>query len=274
LGGYGGFGGGGGGGGADPGPVGQFGGGLGGFGGGNGGGWATGGGSGGGGGGGLGGAIFSNQGSITLINDTFTGNTAAGGRGGWAGSGGNSHPGASGQGLGGAVFVRNGALNAVFDTFSRNAAAQGGTDVYVLADNFIGGYNMHPGTGEATAVLIDDVLGQSRSPVSDFVAASNFTASPPVLAGSSHDFVSNNPAVGGLPASAVLNAASADPRLGHLAAHGGPTPTLAPLSGSPVRATGVTAYYPGTKKVIAVDQRGVARNPMTPDLGACEFAVL
>ena len=60
-------------------------------------------GGGGGGGAGVGGAIFSNAGSITLVNDTFTGNTASGGTGGVDNS--PSYQGAPGSGYGGAVFV-------------------------------------------------------------------------------------------------------------------------------------------------------------------------
>ena len=83
-----------------------------------------------GGGGGLGGAVFSNQGTITLTNDTFTANTAQGGAAG----------GTAGAGYGGAVFARNGTLTATFDTFSVNTVSNGdgsagqGSDVYVLAD--------------------------------------------------------------------------------------------------------------------------------------------
>ena len=88
-------------------------------------------GSGGAGGGGaaLGGAIFSNGGSITLVNDTLTGNVAHGGTGAQVG-----------DGAGGAVFAVNGTVAATFVTFSANGALDGsdnhldGTDLYVVTD--------------------------------------------------------------------------------------------------------------------------------------------
>jgi hypothetical protein len=279
-GGPGGFGGGGGGGGVYGDGPGGFGGGgagggikggQGGFGGGHGGASSLGGGAGGG-GAGLGGGIFCNQGSIVLVNDTFTANTAAGGL---AGSRGPGTPYANvtpGQGLGGAVFCRNGTLVAIFDTFSGNTAARGGTDVYVLRDASNGGNKTSPAYSPAKAELVNDIFGQSSAPVCDFVAASNDGASPPVLV-ASRDFISNNPAAGGLPGGAVVNAAGANPQLGPLADNGGPTETMAPLGNSSVRATGVTIDYPGTKKVIAIDQRGIARNFQHPDLGAFEVTL-
>ncbi len=79
AGGAGGFGGGGGGGGSGESPGRD---GFGGIGGGKGGSGSIDSGGGGGGGAGLGGGIFSNGGSLTLVNDTFTGDTAQGGAGG------------------------------------------------------------------------------------------------------------------------------------------------------------------------------------------------
>jgi hypothetical protein len=169
--------------------------------------------------------------------------------------------------MGGAVFCRGGLLNAVFDTFSGNTAGHGGTDVYVLSDSSDGGNYTSPGSGAATAVLTDDVLGQSRSPVSDFAAASNDGASWPALSGS-HDFISNN-APGGMPQSAVVNAPGADPDLGHLGMNGGPTPTMVPNPGSPLLAAGVAADYPGTTTEIQTDKRGADRSYYF-DIGACE----
>ncbi len=207
----------------------------------------------GGGGAGLGGGIFSNQGTLTLTNDTFTANTASGG------SGGND-----GQGLGGAVFERNGTLNATFDTFTSNTADQGGTDVYVLSDKSDGGNSTSPysGTGTASATLINDILGQSSASVSDFVAATNAGASAPTLTGSTNDLIANNPGTGGLTGT---NITVGDPGLGSLAANGGPTETFALTTANTMAiAQGAT----GTG--ITTDQRGVARAG-TPDLGAYEY---
>ncbi len=241
-GGAGGFGGGGGGGGYAN--VGGFGGGRAGS-----GGYGSSGG-GGGGGAGLGGALFSNAGTLTLTNDTFTNNTAGGGLGGAGGGTAAGVAGSAGMGLGGAVFVSNGSLTATFDTFSGNTANQGGTDVYVLSN----------GSGaQASASLVDDILGQTANTVSDFVANTNGGGTAPNLTGSSNDLVRVNPSTGGLTASAVVS--SADPLLSPLAGNGGPTQTMALQAGSPAIGAGITVSG------ISTDQRGLMR-PATPSLGA------
>jgi large repetitive protein len=205
---------------------------------------------GGGGGGGMGGGLFANGGTLTLINDTFTDNTAQGGSGGFGGAG---ESGIGGDGYGGAVFLRNATLTAEFDTFSNNTAAQGGTDIYVLSD----------GSGtQASAALVDDILGQTSNTVSDFVANSINSGAAPNLSGSSNDLVRNNPTSGGLPASAVIS--SADPQLSPLANNGGPTQTMALLPGS-------RAIDAGTPIVgVTTDQRGFTRPASDPSLGAFE----
>ena len=115
---------------------------------------------------GLGGGIFSNGGSIVLVDDTFTENSANGGGGGtgW-------DYGQNGSGLGGTVFVRNADLDATFVTFSGDTATNGGgsagsaSEVYVLGD----------GNGSAVpAIFIDDILGGCNcSQTSDFVASTS-----------------------------------------------------------------------------------------------------
>ncbi len=246
-GGAGGFGGGGGGGGAAPAGGSSFGGGSGS----SGSAYTTSGsgafarGGGGGGGGGMGGSLFANGGTLTLINDTFTANTAQGGDSGYYGGGG-------GSGFGGAVFIRNSTLTAEFDTFSSNTAAQGGTDVYVLSD----------GSGnQATASLVDDILGQTNNSVSDFVANNINSGTAANLTGSSNDLVRNNPSSGGLPISAVIS--SDDPQLSSLADNGGPTPTMAIASGSPAFHAGIAVAG------VTTDQRGQPRLD-APSLGAFE----
>ncbi len=79
----------------------------------------------GGGGAGMGGGIFSNGGTLTLTNDSFNGNTAAGGAGGQVVT--SQSPtsifAGGGSGYGGAVFLLNGSLNATSDTFRGNTAS-------------------------------------------------------------------------------------------------------------------------------------------------------
>jgi hypothetical protein len=233
AGGAGGFGGGGGGGGDKDGGGGTKGGG--GFGGGSGGNGDKSTGGGGGGGGGMGGAIFSNAGTLTLVNDTFTGNTAAGGQGGKHAS--------NGSGDGGAVFALNGNLMATFDTFSVNSAGQG-TDVYVLSE----------GAGnQADAYFINDILASSNQ---NFVAYNFDGGIFPNMMGSEDNVVTGND---GLPFSAVIS--SKDPGLSSLGDYGGPTPTMTINDNSSAfgQGTPYTAY--------TTDQRGYTR-PTNPSLGA------
>jgi Bacterial Ig-like domain (group 3) len=210
------------------------------------------GGPGGGGSGGaaLGGGIFSNGGSVTLVDDTFTDNSATGGAGGSAAT--SDKEGTAGDGYGGAVFVRNGTLTATFTTFSADTIADGdgtnaaGSEVYILGD----GAGVVP-----QATLIDDILGQSgSSTVSDFASGAVNGGVLPDLSASSHDLVTNNASSGGLPGAAVV--ATGDPMLGALASNGGPTQTMAPQFGSPAIGAGVAANYPGTSNAITTDQSG------------------
>jgi hypothetical protein len=264
-GGQGGFGGGGGGGGifSGAGAAGGFGGGAGT----KGGGVADAAGGPGGGGAGLGGGIFSNGGSLTLVNDTFTGNTATGGFG-----GDEYYPSVAGSGYGGAVFAVNGTLSATFDTFSSNAADAGGyagtgdgTDVYVLTDLTDAGIH---GGGAFTGTFVDDILGQSSATTSDFVANSTSGGTTPSLT-AQYDLISNNsPSIGsGLPAGPTV--IGGDPQLFALLSNGGPTSTLALMPTSPAIATGIPADFPGTQTPITTDQRGDSRGA-TPALGAYE----
>ena len=200
---------------------------------------------------------------ITLVNDTFTANSAIGGAG---GSG--RHSGGTGSGFGGAVFAVNGTVTATFVTFSANTAQDGasnaldGTDVYVLATMSL------PGSG-SVVTLTDDILGQATSLTSDFVA--NYFNAPagPGMYGQ-NDLISNNsPSTTAEPNSTGFTGAvpiTGDPKLGPLANNGGPTETMALLAGSPAISAGVAV------EGITTDQRGVAR-VFTPDIGAYEYSV-
>ncbi len=253
-GGNGGFGGGGGGQGGSGVPPG----GRGGFGGGAGGSSLADVGSGGGGGAAFGGAIFSTAGTLTLLNDTFTQNTATGGGAGTGGSGA-----AAGQADGGAVFLRNGTLTANFDTFSSNTVTSGNSvagtasDIYVLSD----------GSGnQATATVTNSILGQnSATLVVDFFATTNAGGTTPNLAACTHDLVSSNPVSFGLP-NTVTGTNPDFANNGALAFNGGPTETIA-LSSASVSALGQATTSTG----VTLDQRGAHRNTSTPDLGAFEL---
>ncbi len=282
----GGFGGGGGGGGSlspgsEEGGLGGFGGGGGGgsfgypslFGGGKGGSWLYIGG--GGGGAGLGGGIFNNQGTITLADDTFTGNSARGGSGGISGSDSGVGAGAAGEGLGGAVFTRNGSIDATFVTFSGNTAADGATDLYVLSDVSSGGDGSSPPKlprGSATAQLVNCILGQNgATTVADFFAwgdtIGGFTATAPSFTGSTDNLVTlNGGGSDGLPAGALVSGTNPHFAAAGLSKNGGATKTIA-LTAASTAAIGTGATGTG----VAVDERGVARAAV-PDLGAFAFS--
>ena len=216
----------------------------------------------------MGGGIFSNGGSLTLVNDTFTGDAAEGGLG---GSGNPGSASSNGFGYGGAVFAVNGTLNATFDTFSGNTAVTNqngfhvdGTDVYVLTDTGSG----IRGNGSLSGAFVDDILGQTSANTSDIAASSAGDASAPILT-ASYDLISNNsPSSGtGLPASGPGMQIGVDPQVETLASNGGPTQTLALSLTSPAVATGITADFPATTTPVTTDQRGFLRGA-APNIGA------
>jgi large repetitive protein len=235
--------------GGGPGALGRIGGG---FGGGTGGTAGKSSGGGGGGGAGFGGGIFSNGGSLTLFNDTFTGDTAAGGAGGTG-----STPGNAGHGFGGAVFSFGGSLDATFVTFSSNTAQNG-------AGNALDGTDVSGSVFAGT--FVDDILGHSTATTSDFVAFSAGENEPTLTA--QYELISNNnPSIGGTGLPSGPTVLIGDPMLGALLSNGGPTPTMALMSTSPAIGAGITADYPSTNTPITTDQRGYSR-ATTPDIGA------
>ncbi|KAB2922938.1 MAG: IPTL-CTERM sorting domain-containing protein, partial [Candidatus Contendobacter sp.] len=219
----------------------------------------TGGGStganGGGGGLGAGGAIFNHQGTLSLLNTTLSGNTAAGGSGGINAT--------SGQGLGGGIFNLNGSVSLSFSTLARNTAANGGGEVFNLSHEAASGI-----TAQAAALtLSNSILALSTGGVDALVnqqragaAAATVTATDPNIV----DTLSN--LGGAVNGSGIL---TTNPQLGAFADNGGPTQTLALLTGSPAINAGTNAGCPAT------DQRGFTRPQPSGgacDLGAYEFA--
>src|SRR6185436_5748544 len=88
--------------------------------------------SGGGGGAGFGGSVFNNQGTVTVINSTLSGNTAQGGSGGTSTD---AQPAANGgSGFGGGIFNRTGSVTVVNATLAFNIVTGGtGTTVGTTA---------------------------------------------------------------------------------------------------------------------------------------------
>ncbi len=193
-------------------------------------------GGGGGGGAGMGGAVFNHGGSVSVVNSTFSGNSAAGGAGG-RGNGG------AGQGLGGAIFNRNGTLDVLAATFTGNA----GGGIYNLGD-----------AGGAASATIDGTILANSSGGSDFVSATNAGGSASAIG--DDDLIESESGFSG----SVVS--TADPQLGPLADNGGPTATHEPAETSPAIDAATTLAAPAT------DQRGETRpQGAANDIGAVEF---
>lgn len=211
----------------------------------------------GGGGAGMGGAIFNDAGSLSIVNSTFTGNSASGGAGG-AGA-------AGGSGFGGAIFNYSATLNIQSSTLARNAvtAASGGTadggEVYSLDDRgCANGGNTCNGGSASTFDLENSIFSNSQGSVHDIAiivdkppAAGTFSGLI-VMSYDNTQFAISN-LVG-----------SADPLLSPLGNYGGWTPVLVPHKGS--------AAIDAVTCIVAVDQRGVARpQGSSCDVGAVEY---
>jgi len=107
-------------------------------------------GSGGGGGAGFGGTIFNNDGAVTIINSTFSGNSAVGGNGG----NGMTDEGMGGVGAGGAVFNYLGVFTATNSTFSGNTGLGGnGGNAGCRTDGGTCGVNGNGGNGLGGALF-------------------------------------------------------------------------------------------------------------------------
>ena len=206
-----------------------------------------------GGGAGMGGGIFTNGGTITVTNSSFQGNAAIAG----ALTG-------EGQSLGGVIFARNGSVTINNSTLSGNTAASGGRGAYVLSDASNGGNNSSPGSGSATVVINNSILGQPDNSVSDFVANTNAGGAAVTISGS-NNLIRNNPTTGGFTGGIV---SSSDPLLGSLDNNGGPTQTMALANNSPALNAGSNP----AAAALTTDQRGsgFTRAIGTVDIGAFE----
>ncbi len=216
----------------------------------------------------LGGAIY-NQGTLTILDDTFTHNIAQGGVGsvGGAAEGGAIYSGGTlnitnstftgnrviaGEGfggtvapaLGGALFNAGGLLTVNFSTISGNTNATAG-----------GVQGIYSAAGQTR--LYDNIIGQSDPTVSDVVVTGG---------GSLIAFYNLITKMSG-PVDQVYHPVTGDPLLGALQANGGPTPTMALSAGSP--AIGVDNAQITTP--LTTDQRGFYR-ALPEDIGAYQFS--
>ncbi len=210
------------------------------------------------GGGAYGGGI-ANQGEASFINCTLSGNTAQGGPGGKGGNGASTagNGGNGGDAYGGGIYNTN--TTSLLHCTVANCSAIGGTNGLAGSGAFAG----QPGT-----------VGRSRgSGVSNGGGAFNLKNT--ILGTNSVGGVGYGTFVDqGNNISAdktlVLGASSkvnTDPKLGPLAANGGPTQTMLPLPGSPA------VHAADLVEGLDVDQRGLPR-PATldvpSDIGAVE----
>jgi len=212
---------------------------------------------------GLGGAILSdgNEAVLTLIDSTVSNNTAQSGGGGLA-LGGNfalSNVTISGNrsqsDFGGGVYLFSdgrGSLNNV--TIANNSAALKGGGAFIENSAFI---------------------GVSPKVTNSVIAGNTATGGEPDCSGAidtAYDLIGNGAGCLG-PAAAKHDlvgtaVAPIDPKLGPLAANGGPTPTRALLTGSPaIDAGNPAAPGSGNGACEATDQRGAHR----PGGAACDI---
>jgi uncharacterized repeat protein (TIGR01451 family) len=232
---------------------------------------------GGGGGAGMGGAIFNHFGRVNLLNSTLVANTAWGGHGG--GSPG-SPGGGGGAGLGGAVFNLSGVVTIENSTLAGNAAIggihgsnQNATDGLGLGGAVFNHFqsagigNTVPAattTAVATRLTLEDSILANSVGSAGVADCFNDTGNVASIVTLGINLVESS----GAGANACGAVVAVDPMLGPLGNHGGPTPTVMPLPGSPALHQ-ATNCPPPTE-----DQRGRAR-PFGPgcDIGAVEVSM-
>jgi uncharacterized repeat protein (TIGR01451 family) len=278
-----------------------------------------------------GGGLYVNGGSVTLTNDTLSGNAVNGGNGGLAGNGGEVHlsefagnyaegsggnGGTGGLGSGGGLFILGGSVSLGDDTISGNSVAGGfggnggaagsGTTGFVIGVSFVpnspsgnGGFggNVAGGgvcleangtsLGLANTLIAENTLvaaqGGSGGPGSDPGASGVMgNAVGPDVSGS--NISSDHDLIGDPSGSIGFSAANGDildpavVGLAPLADNGGPTETMALLPAHMVAGVAFAASAAiGTGDVKApnlpaTDQRGYSRIVNnTVDIGAYEF---
>lgn len=204
----------------------------------------------GGGGAGMGGAVFNDQGTVTIENSTFSGNVALGGNGG--GGSGNG-----GSGYGGALFNYNGTVTVINTTFASNSvtAGTGGS-----AGSAAGGgiYN-YQDTGTATLTIQNTILADTPSSKTDCENNSGTVTAP----ASNRNLIENNSGCG-------TPTVTSDPKLLALDSNGGPTQTHALADSSPALEQ-IPLNTNGCGDTYTTDQRGAARPGSKNATNKCEM---
>jgi hypothetical protein len=220
-----------------------------------------------GGGAGMGGAIFNLQGSVTVTNSTLAGNSAIGGA-----------PGTPtipdpGKGIGGAVFNLNGTLTATASTFASNTGAYFASQIYNLEYD---GHQVRTAQTTLRDTIAANGIGAAHDLASDM---SSYGITTPTGSSANANVAQfdlvrtmTTQESGTITSSASL--LTADPLLGPLQRNGGPTPTMAPASGSPVidvgSAFGLTADQRGDRRPLDFSGVGNAAGGDGSDIGAFE----
>ena len=243
------------------------------------------GGSGGNGAGGLGGALDLVAGTVNVTNCTLadlvgTGsNVAAGGAGGQGGAGGgtdaNHTPanggagGAGGNAQGGAIHISSGTLTLVNTTIATNLATAGAGGPGGLGATSAASNGSDGATGNALGGGADASGGTVQG--LNTILAENGTDTGHLqnvygsFASLGNNLVGNGTGSSGFGATDLVGTSSIiDPKLGPLEDNGGPTFTMALLTGSPAINGGTSAHNAPT-----TDQRGAPRDS-APDIGAFE----
>jgi hypothetical protein len=202
----------------------------------------------------LGGGVYVAGGTVALTNDSFTGNIAQAGAGGTGGTG--LSGGSGGVAQGGGVEVCQGTATLTNDTLSGNLA-QGGNG----GTAGTGGTGGTGGSAYGGGLEIDSVLGNTVTLTNTLIAQDTLTAGTggtgasggpagstfgPDVFGSAtsgnHDLIgdgTDSNLTNGTNGNLVGTSASPiNPLLGPLQNNGGPTDTMALLTGSPAVATG------------------------------------
>ena len=217
--------------------------------------------------GGSGGGIF-NSGTLTVTNSTISANAANVSISG----GGPDSTGGSGGGM-----FNSGALTVTNSTLSGNAANGGVTNggsgggifdagslritYATIADNSVSGNSSRTGSGIAISKGPDTEVQSIDSIFKNLQGGNISGGSAGTFRSLGHNLFSNRPRVRLLHSDLI----NPNPLIGPLANNGGPTMTMALLTGSPAIDAGVAV--PG----VATDQRGVARpQGSVPDIGAFE----
>jgi hypothetical protein len=220
-----------------------------------------------------GGAIL-NEGTLTAIGCTFTGNLAPANNGGAIGNfGGNATIlqctfSGNSAGYGGAIYSNGGPLTVAQCTISNNIAIATGGGILSAANGMLTLTNDII-AGNSAPVGPDILNGGSATRSGANVIGNNSSVStlfPPGLPDANGDYV-------GAPGS-PLNPLLKTP----LGSYGGPTQTLPPLPGSPAIDHGVNTAIPldpAAGLAFSADQRGTARiSNSAVDIGAVETSAL